>query len=140
MKRITTLLILALAMLTIVGCAQSRFNRLVRKHPHLIDTKYETVTDTVTVTVDRVERDTVALIEELRATITLTEDRLTVEVYTVHDSVYIKGSCDSIIHTEYIDREVKVLEYRPTKKSNNNWLIIALAILVITSFIIKLRK
>lgn len=130
MERMKKVLIAAFGALIISSCAQQRFDRLVRNHPHLVETKTEVRTDTLTIELERVEKDTVTLIESLIDTVTIVEDRLKVQVYTVHDSVYIEGSCDSIIHTEYIDREVEVVEYREKDNGlNKSFLIMALGIL-----------
>lgn len=129
-----------LPILIITSCAQGRFNRLIRKHPELIETQMVTRTDTITVNVDRVETDTVVRISELHDTVVVTEDRLRVQMHTVHDSLYITAACDSIIYTEYVTRDVAVVEYKERKSTPYKWWLILILTTGALIYILKNRK
>ena len=83
--------------LILVSCSPiRRHSRLVEKYPFVHTVDSVTIVDTFTVIVPETKVDTVVKLKTLRDTVTITKDRLKVKLFTVHDSVYIEGSCDTV--------------------------------------------
>jgi hypothetical protein len=96
---------------------EKRFNRLIRKNPHLLRPDTTIVHDTVEVIVPRVEHDTTFLEKELHDTVYIEKERLKIKLWKVTDSVYVEGACES--DTIQVVREVKVPVYY--YKDPNRW-------------------
>ena len=114
--------------LILTACSpQKRFTRLIKKHPELLTTDSVKLIDTINVYTEKVVTDTVTTIERLKDTITLTKENLKVQVYTVKDSVYINGSCDTIFVQRIIERQIPVKYYEKKKSNWKLWLFIILS-------------
>ncbi len=94
--------LISIFFLFFISCTpQKRLQRLVEKHPELIQKDTIHVIDTVTT--ETLKADTVFstthYIERLRDTIRIVNDRLTVTQYINNDSIFIEGECkgDTII-------------------------------------------
>jgi hypothetical protein len=113
---------------------QKRLNRLLKKHPELIQT--DTIWKTDTVIVEAVKIDTTFKFKH--DTITIVEDRLTVKTFfNYHDStIYISAKCKS----DTIIREIPVQVQTVTAKNTIDWNLILLIILGILVFIALFRK
>jgi len=112
-----------LALLLLFACSpKTRFTRLIEKHPELLTIDSVEVIDTVRITVPKVEHDTVFtnhFFTEIRKdTLVIQKDRLTIEIYhdTIHDSVYVRGICDTITVEKVIERKIPVKYYEKTPK------------------------
>jgi len=106
-------IIVALTLLT--SCAQQRFNRLIRKHPELVQTDTITRIDTVEVFIPKISHDTAFLETHLYDTVEIQKERLKIKIWRVNDTVRVHGECDSITVTEYIETKIPVRYY---EKSN----------------------
>lgn len=102
------LLVLAGLALGLLSCTpQKKLQRLIRKHPELMETKvtYDTIVT------DSVYTDTVFQFNRVRDTVVLQKERLTVKYfYNNSDStVYLSGECESdTIVVEKIINTVRV--------------------------------
>jgi hypothetical protein len=113
---------------------QKRLNRLLKKHPELVQT--DTIWKTDTVIVEAVKIDTTFKFKH--DTITIVEDRLTVKTfYNYHDStIYISAKCKS----DTIIREIPVQVQTISAKDTTDWNFYLLIILGILVFIALFRK
>lgn len=100
-------------LLLIYSCSpQTRFDRLIEKHPYLIDTDTVIVHDTVIVESPGVNADTVVEYRELHDTVFLEKEQLKVKVYIDREKkVYIEGECDTVLIQKIIERKVPVKYY-----------------------------
>lgn len=122
--------------------ATNRHERLVHKFPHVHTNDTVLVRDTVTIRIPKTEVDTVFLMKLLRDTITITKDRLKIQMYTVHDSIYLNAECDTITITKIIERKIPVKYYQTKSKWSNwlKWILIGMFILAILYIISKFKK
>jgi hypothetical protein len=113
---------------------QKRLNRLLKKHPELVQT--DTIWKTDTVIVEAVKIDTTFKFKH--DTITIVEDRLIVKTFfNYHDStIYISAKCKSDTIIREIPVQVQTISAKPTPDWNF-YLLIILGILV---FIALFRK
>lgn len=101
-----------IGVLILASCAPiKRHARLVKKYPFVHTVDSVTIVDTFTVIVPETKVDTVVKLETLRDTVTITKDRLKVKLFTVHDSVYIEGSCDTVTVEKIVERKIPVKYY-----------------------------
>lgn len=100
---------LLLTLITLFSCSpQRRLNRLVRKHPELIQVDTLLIRDTVTITIPSVKMDTFTTIQELKTVDTIYFDRdfVHVKVWERNDTVYVSTKTDPIYKTVF--RYIKV--------------------------------
>lgn len=147
MKKLLTLLLIGV----LVSCAtpEKRFSRLIKKHPHLIETKYEIVYDTVIVKVNGTKTDTIVHRSVLKDTVVIRRDQLTVRVYEKGDSVYIDGKCDTVYVEKPVEIKVPVNYYKEEKTfwegvkayfKTTMWLLTILVLLAMVAKFIKTQK
>jgi hypothetical protein len=98
-----------------------RHQRLVEKFPHVHTQDTVTLIDTFRIEIPKTEIDSVFLIKQLRDTITIEKERLRVQMYTIHDSIYIDAHCDTITVEKIIERKIPVVHYE-TKPDWIYWL------------------
>lgn len=100
-------------LLLMYSCSpQTRFDRLIKKHPYLIQTDTIIVHDTVVVESPGVNADTVVEYRELHDTVFLEKEQLRVKVYIDREKkVYIEGECDTVLIHKIIERKVPVKYY-----------------------------
>lgn len=116
-----------------------RHARIVKKYPYVHTTDSVKLIDTIRLTTDRVTTDTVTLTKRLKDTITLTKENLKVQVYTVRDSVYINGECDTIFIDKVIERNIPVRYYKE-KPFNWKWILIGVGVFLLILFIRRKNK
>ena len=110
-----------------------RFNRLIKKHPELIQTDTVIRYDTVKVKVPKVEfKDT--FITQPIDTIEIEKERLKIKILRYYDTLTVDAKCDTVTITEI--REVKVpVKYYEKNKFNWNklffWLIISIVLYIV---------
>lgn len=111
-----------------------RHARLVKKYPYVHTTDSVKLIDTIRLTTNKVTTDTVVNYQSLVDTVFLDKENLKVKVYTVLDSVYIFGECDTIFLDKIIERKIPV-KYYETKNSINltllSWVILLALIIVL---------
>jgi|TARA_R110000823_G_scaffold94443_1_gene206472 hypothetical protein len=91
--------------------------------------------DTIRVTTNKVEYDTVIHERMLFDTITLTKDNLTVRVLKIRDSIYINAQCDTIFIDKIIERNIPIKYYK--EDSFNWWILYLIGALIIFAYIWK---
>lgn len=107
---------LVIFFLILVSCSPvKRFHRLIDRHPELLTTDSITLVDTVQIVIPKVEVDTVVKVENLRDTITIQKEQLTVKVWMKGDEVFIEGECDTVIVDRIITRRIPVRYYEKKK-------------------------
>lgn len=99
----------------------------------------DTIRDTVRVTTERVQLDTIFSLNEVHDTITIIKDNLTVRYYhdTIHDKIYVSGECDTIWLEVPYERivEYKVpCETMVVEESIKWWYWITLIVLLLICF------
>ena len=118
-------LLLALGCLTLAinSCSPVRRHaRLVKNHPyvHTVDTIKQV--DTVVIKVPKIQVDSIihldSFIVNLHDTITVTKDRLKVEIFRVKDSVFVNGKCDTVYIDKIITKKIPVKYYQVKE---NKW-------------------
>lgn len=114
-----------------------RHDRLVRKYPFVHTVDSVKLIDTIRLTINEVQTDTVVHEYSLFDTIILTKDNLTVRVFKIRDSVYISGKCDTIFIDKVIKRTIPVKYY---ENKMFNWWMIAFFVLVVFFVLIVLKK
>jgi len=138
-----------LLLLILISCSpKTRFTRLIEKHPHLLTIDSVEVVDTVRLTVEKVEHDTVFSqhfwTEIRKDTLVIEKERLRIEIYhdTIHDSVYVSGKCDTVTVEKIIERKIPVKYYEktPTWKKILNQIILWGFILAIIYGIYRVIK
>jgi hypothetical protein len=99
--------------LLICSCSpQTRFDKLIDKHPYLLTTDTVVIHDTVTVVAPKTSIDTVVEFIELHDTVFLEKDQLKVKVYIDREKkVYIKGKCDTVVLSKIVERKIPVKYY-----------------------------
>ena len=127
-----------LIILIFISCSPiKRHSRLVKKFPYVHTVDSIKLIDTVRLNTNSVKIDTVTLLSLLKDTITLIEDNLSVEVYTVRDSFYINAKCDTIYLEKIITRNIPIKYYKENE-INYNWLFLILALFL--AYYIFLKK
>lgn len=109
-----------------------RFNRLIKKHPYLLEIDSVSFIDTIRVEVPKVVYDTVInehfFHEITRDTLVLQKERLTVKIFhdTIEKNVFIYGECDTVTVEKIIERTIPVKYYEKTPfwKKTINWLVL----------------
>ena len=99
--------------LLICSCSpQTRFDKLIDKHPYILTTDTVVIHDTVTVVAPKTSIDTVVEFIELHDTVFLEKDQLKVKVYIDREKkVYIKGKCDTVVLSKIVERKIPVKYY-----------------------------
>ena len=125
----------------------ARFTRLVKKHPYLIQKDTVTKVDTIRINVPLETVDSVFQLDtfliELHDTITVTKDRLKVEIFRVKDSIIVNGKCDTVYIDKIIERKIPVKYYQVqtnTWKDYKKYAIIGLSILFLIIVLILIIK
>lgn len=102
---------LLLTLTTLFSCSpQKRLNRLVRKHPELIQVDTLIIRDTVKISIPSVKIDTFTTIQELKTfdTIYFDRDFVHVKVWEQNDTVFVSAKTDPIYKTVYRDLKIPV--------------------------------
>lgn len=126
---------LLLVLSTQTGCSPSaRLNRLLTRHPELMIPDTIVINDTMTI--PKVELDTIIYIDSIRDTVILQKDRLEITISRIHDTLYIRGKCKAdtiIIHRSIPVEKIKVV--KPDKLdqllSKIPWLISGLIFIIL---------
>jgi hypothetical protein len=116
-----------------------RHQRLVRKYPFVHTVDSVKLIDTIRLTTNKVQTDTVVHESLLFDTIILTKDNLTVKVLKIRDSIYISGKCDTIFINKVVERTIPI-KYYETKNKINLTLLIWLISLVLVIIFYVLNK
>lgn len=113
---------------------QRRFTKLIEKHPYLITSDTITIHDTIRVEIPAVQLDTVFKIDQLTDTIEIIKDHYHTKIWTVRDSIFVEGGCDTIRVDKIVERRIPV-KYYEKKTPFWTWFLIAgLLILLITIY------
>tara|TARA_R110000824_G_scaffold57532_3_gene156307 strand:+ start:258 stop:659 length:402 start_codon:yes stop_codon:yes gene_type:complete len=125
-----------LILLIFFSCSPiKRHSRIVKKFPYVHTIDSIKLIDTIKVTTNKVEYDTVIHERMLFDTITLTKDNLTVRVLKIRDSIYINAQCDTIFIDKIIERNIPIKYYK--EDSFNWWILYLIGALIIFTYIWK---
>tara|TARA_R110000822_G_scaffold278852_1_gene400686 strand:- start:112 stop:513 length:402 start_codon:yes stop_codon:yes gene_type:complete len=125
-----------LILLIFFSCSPiKRHSRIVKKFPYVHTIDSIKLIDTIKVTTNKVEYDTVIHERMLFDTITLTKDNLTVRVLKIRDSIYINAQCDTIFIDKIIERNIPIKYYK--EDSFNWWILYLIGALIIFAYIWK---
>jgi len=117
----------------------TRHARIVKKYPFVHTQDSITFRDTIRVEIPKVQVDTFFSIHKLRDTITIEKERLKIQLWSVHDSIFVSGLCDTITIEKEIIRKVPIRYY--VSKVERSWLkFIILAGVVLFALYSLLRK
>ena len=134
--------VLALLLFLSSCTPQRRLNRLLKRHPYLLQEQQTIIVhDTVTVTIPGTKVDTLFSINELRDTVYFTKEQLHVKTWIKNDTVYIQAECDTVTKTVIREIPVKTNKfiYRKPRDGLILWLIviaawIGIAVITISTF------
>jgi len=130
-------LFILLMSLTLLSCDPvKRHARLVKKFPHVHQQDTIIQRDTVRIEVPKVSVDTVFHESLLRDTVRIEDERLKVEIYTIHDSIYVNAECDTVTVEKIIERKIPIRYYDKTTFDWKSFLPILIFIII---FIIVYR-
>jgi hypothetical protein len=108
-------LFILLASLTLLSCDPvKRHARLVKKFPHVHTPDTIIQRDTIRIEIPKVSVDTFFHQSLLRDTVRIENERLKVEIYTIHDSVYVNAECDTVTVEKIIERKIPIRYYDKT--------------------------
>lgn len=111
-----------------------RHARIVKKFPYVHTIDSIRLTDTIKINTTKIEIDTIVSYNDLIDTVFLNKENLKVKIYTVLDSVYIFGECDTVFLEKIIERKIPV-RYYEAKNSINltllSWVIFLVLIIVL---------
>ena len=108
----------------------NRHARIVKKFPYVHTIDSIRLIDTIKINTTKIEIDTIVSYNDLIDTVFLNKENLKVKVYTVKDSIYIFGKCDTIFIDKIIERKIPIKYYK-TKNSLNTTLLLWLIVLVL---------
>ena len=130
----TKIKILFVVILVIMSCSPvKRHQRLVEKFPHIHQQDTVIIRDTIRVEIPKIQVDSIFLTKNLIDTVTIIKDRLKIQMYTVHDSIYVTGECDTVTIEKIIERKIPIRYYEKSPvwlKQAKNWIWIFLAFLL----------
>jgi hypothetical protein len=130
-------LFILLASLTLLSCDPvKRHARLVKKFPHVHTPDTIVKRDTIRIEVPKVSVDTVFHESLLRDTVRIEDERLKVEIYTIHDSIYVNAECDTVTVEKIIERKIPIRYY---DKTTFDWKSFLPVLIFIIIFIIVYR-
>jgi hypothetical protein len=91
--------------------AQSRLNRLIEKHPDLVQN--DTIKDTTRIITEKVMVDTFLSLNNMVDTVYLEKDKLKIKTVFLNNEIFIQGECES--DTIIVTKEIPVerLNYIP---------------------------
>lgn len=140
-------LALCCAMVLIQSCSvEKRAQRHLKKALYLDPSikKKDTLRVTDTLTTEEVRIDTILSISDFKDTIFINEDRLSIKLVRVLDSIYISGECDS--DTIYYNKEIIVEKLiqknypKPLQRIIDYWYLFLIGALMFLYFLAKLLK
>ena len=135
--------VLALLLFLSSCTPQRRLNRLLKRHPYLLQEQQTIIVhDTVTVTIPGTKVDTLFSISELRDTVYFSKEQLHVKTWIKNDTVYIQAECDTVTKTVIREIPVKTNKfiYRKPRDGLILWLIVIAALIGISVIAISAFK
>lgn len=96
------ILISLLLFLVLSSCtAERKLQRLLEKYPHLSATEIitirDTIRDTIKVEVPGVATNQSFSLDQLKDTVYIDTNQLSIIIYSKGDSIFVEGTCDSVI-------------------------------------------
>lgn len=135
--------VLALLLFLSSCTPQRRLNRLLKRHPYLLQEQQTIIVhDTVTVTIPGTKVDTLFSVKQLRDTVFFTREQLHVKTWIKNDTVYIQAECDTVTKTVIREIPVKTNKfiYRKPRDGLILWLIVIAALIGIAVIAISTFK
>lgn len=95
------ILISSLLFLVLVSCTPERkLQRLLKKYPHLTTTEIitirDTIRDTIKVEVPGVATNQSFSLDQLKDTVYIDTNQLSIIIYSKGDSIFVEGACDTV--------------------------------------------
>jgi len=95
------ILISSLLFLFLISCTPERkLQRLLNKYPHLttneIITIHDTIRDTIRVEVPGVAANQSFSLDQLKDTVYIDTNQLSIIIYSKGDSIFVEGACDTV--------------------------------------------
>lgn len=117
-----------------------RHAKLVEKYPFVHTQDSVIIRDTIRVTVPKISIDTVVKISSLRDTLIIQKDRLKIKMWTIHDSIFVSGQCDTVFIEKIVTRKIPIRYYQ--SKVERSWLkyLIVLGIVLFTLYAIFRKR
>jgi hypothetical protein len=116
MKKSIKIFACLLVIFITAGCGPiKRHQRLVEKYPFVHTQDTIILVDTITEFIPKIQHDTIFNLTELHDTVYIEKERLKIKMYTVHDSIYVEGECDSIYIEKVVERKVPIRYYEAKK-------------------------
>ncbi len=143
-KLIIFILLFIIGLLAFLSCSPiKRHARLVKKYPFVHQTDTVILTDTLSLEIPKVEKDTIFQIDSfwinLKDTIILEKENLKVKIAQIHDSIYIDAKCDTIFIDKIIERKIPIKYYETNPEFNwkkNIFYILYLFLIILLMIII----
>lgn len=129
---------LGVLLLLSVSCSPiKRHQNLVDKFPFVHTQDTVIIIDTFTMLIPKIQHDTIFNLTELHDTVYIEKDRLKIKMYTVHDSIYVEGECDSIYVEKIVERKVPIRYYENPGTNWWKWVLIITGSLLLLMIIYK---
>jgi hypothetical protein len=113
---------------------------LVEKFPFVHTQDTVIFHDTLRIEVAKIEHDTIFNLAELHDTIYIEKDRLKIKLFTVRDSIYVEGKCDSIYVERIVERKVPIRYYENPGTNWWKWILIIGGSLLLLVLILNRKK
>ena len=148
-KKFGVVLFFVYSLTFLVSCDPiKRHARLVKKFPHVHTQDTVKMVDTILIEVPKISVDSFFQIDsflvELRDTIKVEKERLKIKMYAVHDSVFIEGTCDTILVEKIIERKIPIRYYEAKKENDfkkwSGWFLIFFFIIIVLLIFYKIIK
>lgn len=88
-------------LLVLISCTgEKKLHRLLKKYPHLTQTEIvtfqDTIRDTIRVEVPGVSTNQNFSLDQLKDTVYIDTNQLSIIIYSKGDSVFVEGACDTV--------------------------------------------
>lgn len=133
-----------------ISCSpQTRFNRLIKKHPELLTSDtliiHDTIRDTIIIEIPKVEVDTSLHIDSIYDTVYIEKERLKIKIVRKLDSIYVDGKCDTIYierpYEKIIERKIPIKYYEKKRWYDKyKYLILIFLLTLLIIYISKNKK
>jgi len=131
------IIILLIALILGACSPQKRLHRLVALHPELVQNDTIKINDTTFI--PSVQIDTLVHVNTLHDTVTITKEKLRVQIHRIKDTVYIEAEqqADTVIVHKEVPVE-KIVYQKPDGKTNIALIWVLLGVLVVMVVVLVL--
>ena len=131
------IIILLIALILGACSPQKRLHRLVALHPELVQNDTIKINDTTFI--PSVQIDTLVHVNTLHDTVTITKEKLRVQIHRIKDTVYVEAEqqADTVIVHKEVPVE-KIVYQKPDGKTNIALIWVLLGVLVVMVVVLVL--